>query len=350
MYSLKTKGICAILLLERLELKCQPDKKCGSQFAKAEVGFMVHVQSAKGHGNLRARLRRYSVVYLLILLPLIYLAVYRYYPIFLQFVLAFKEYKLFGGIWGSEWIGMENFIEIFTSNNISRIFVNTFRISILRLVVGFFPPILLAIMLFDMTSNRFRKISQSILYVPHFFSWVVIYGIVLVMFQNDGYINNIRAACGLNRVEFLMRQEYFLPILIGTGLWKELGWSTIIYLAALTGINPELFEVAKIDGAGPLRRIWHVTLPGILPVVVFVLTMSLGRLLSAAGTEQILLFYSPSNYNISDTIGTWVYRQGLGSMEYGLSAAVAMVESSIGLVLILVCNRVATKVAGVGIW
>ena len=106
--------MCAILLLERLELKCQPDKKCGSQFAKAEVGFMVHVQSAKGHGNLRARLRRYSVVYLLILLPLIYLAVYRYYPIFLQFVLAFKEYKLFGGIWGSEWIGMENFIEIFS--------------------------------------------------------------------------------------------------------------------------------------------------------------------------------------------------------------------------------------------
>ena len=296
------------------------------------------------------RAKRYLPIYLMMLIPFIYLAIYRYYPILLQFVLSFKNYKIKGGIWGSKWCGWENFINIFNTPTISRIFGNTFRIALLRLVIGFFPPIILSIMLFDMTNERFRRISQSILYIPHFFSWVVIYGIVLVLFQKEGYINGVRAAMGLPAKEYLMLKEYFLPLLIGTGLWKELGWSTIIYLAALTGINPELYEVAKIDGAGPIRRIVAITLPGILPVIVFVLTMNLGSLLSAAGTEQILLFYSPSNYSISDVIGTWVYRQGLGSMKYGLSAAVSVIESTVGLALVLLCNRLAIRLAGVGIW
>ena len=296
------------------------------------------------------RAKRYLPIYLMMLIPFIYLAIYRYYPILLQFVLSFKNYQIKGGIWGSKWCGWENFINIFNTPTISRIFGNTFRIALLRLVIGFFPPIILSIMLFDMTNERFRRISQSILYIPHFFSWVVIYGIVLVLFQKEGYINGVRAAMGLPAKEYLMLKEYFLPLLIGTGLWKELGWSTIIYLAALTGINPELYEVAKIDGAGPIRRIVAITLPGILPVIVFVLTMNLGSLLSAAGTEQILLFYSPSNYSISDVIGTWVYRQGLGSMKYGLSAAVSVIESTVGLALVLLCNKLAIRLAGVGIW
>ena len=205
-------------------------------------------------------------------------------------------------------------------------------------------------MLFDMTSNRFSRISQSILYIPHFFSWVVIYGIVMALFQTDGYVNNIIVAMGGERTEFLLKSDYFLPLLIGSGLWKELGWSTIIYLAALTGISPELYEVARLDGAGPLQRIWHVTLPGIKSVVVFVLVINMGSILSAAGTEQILLFYGPSNYEVSDVIGTWVYRQGLGKVEYGLSSALAMFESTIGLIMVLISNSLARRFAGVGIW
>jgi putative aldouronate transport system permease protein len=304
----------------------------------------------KSRSKVRNRIKRYVPVYVLIFIPLVYLVIYRYYPILLQFVLSFKNYKILKGVWGSDWVGLANFREILATSSINRIFINTFRISVLRLFIGFFPPIFLSIMLFDMTSNRYRRISQSILYIPHFFSWVVVYGIVLVLFQTDGYINNIRVSLGVESVEYMMRKQYFLPILIGTGLWKELGWSTIIYLAALTGINPELFESAKIDGAGPLQRIWYITLPGITPVVVFVLTMSLGGLLGAANTEQILLFYNPANYSISDVIGTWVYRQGLGSMKYGLSSAVAIVESTFGLILIIISNRIATRVAGIGIW
>ncbi len=311
---------------------------------------MTDVQKARSRRSLQVRLKRYLPIYLLMFIPIVYMFVYRYYPIVLQVVLALKKYKIKGGIWGSEWIGMDNFVKLFTSPSISRIIVNTIRISVLRLVIGFFPPIILSIMLFDMTSNKFRRVAQSVLYIPHFFSWVVVYGIVMVIFQTDGYINNIRAALGYEKVEFLMLKSSFLPLLIGSGLWKGLGWSTIIYMAALTGINPELFEVAKIDGAGPLRRIWYVTLPGIKPVVVFVLITSLGGILSGAGTEQILLFYGPANYAISDVIGTWVYRQGLGKLEYGLSAALGMFESTVGLVLVLVCNKLADKFAGVAIW
>lgn len=300
--------------------------------------------------SLSVRIKRFLPIYLLMAVPFVLMAIYNYYPILLQLVLSCKKYKLMKGIWGSEWVGLANFRQIFSTPTISRIFINTIRISVLRLLVGFLPPIILSIMLFDMSSNRYSRISQSILYIPHFFSWVVVYGIVMVLFQTDGYINNIRAFLGMERIEFMMLKDCFLPILLGSGLWKGLGWSTIIYLAALTGISPELYEVAKIDGAGPIKRILHVTLPGITSVVVFQLTMSLGGLLGAAGTEQILLFYSPSNYSISDVIGTWVYRQGLSDMKYDLSAAVSVIESTVGLTLVLVSNALSRRIAGVGIW
>lgn len=311
---------------------------------------MMSMKTVTRPNSVKNRMKRYFPIYLLMALPFLYLFIYRFYPIFLQIVLAFKKYKIMDGIWGSKWVGFDNFVKIFTSNSISRILVNTVRISLLRLIVGFFPPILLSIMLFDMTSNRFSRISQSILYIPHFFSWVVIYGIVMALFQTDGYVNNIIVALGGERTEFLLKSDCFLPLLIGSGLWKELGWSTIIYLAALTSISPELYEVARLDGAGPLQRIWHVTLPGIKSVVVFVLVINMGQILSAAGTEQILLFYGPSNYEVSDVIGTWVYRQGLGKVEYGLSSALAMFESTIGLIMVLISNSLARRFAGVGIW
>ncbi len=296
------------------------------------------------------KIREYWAIYVLILPVIAYLLVYRYYPILTQTVLSFKEFRLLDGIWGSQWVGFENFQTLFASRDFERIIVNTVRISVLQLLAGFFPPIVLAIMLFDMTSTRMRRISQSILYIPHFFSWVVIFNLVHILFSNAGYINSLLGAFGIEPRDFLLEKSFFLPVLVGSNVWKELGWGTIIYLAALTSIDTELFDVAKIDGAGPLQRIWYITLPGILSVVVFVLAMSLGQLFSAANTEQILLFYGPQNYSVSDVIGTWVYRQGLGKMQYSLGAAISMFQSLIGLALVLVCNKVAGRVAGVGIW
>lgn len=294
--------------------------------------------------------KRYIPLYILAVIPVAYLLIYRYYPILAQFLLSFKNYKIKGGIWGSAWVGVANFSELFGSPEFIRIMINTVRISVFNLIAGFFPPIILAIMLFDVNSSRFSRFSQSLLYLPHFFSWVVVYNLVLSLFSNTGYINGIAESLGFARYDYLMQPGSFLPLLIGSALWKELGWGTIIYLAALTSIDTELFDVSKIDGAGPLQRIWYITLPGILPVVVFVLTLSLGRIFSAANTEQILLFYGPQNYAVSDVIGTWVYRQGLGKLKYSLGAAVSLFQSVIGLCLVLICNKAAQKTAGVGLW
>ncbi len=296
------------------------------------------------------RIKAYRAIYLLLAVPLAGLLIFRYYPMLVQALLAFKNYTIKGGIWHSPWVGTANFAKLFATGNFSRLLVNTLRISLLQIIVSFIPSVLLAIFLFDLASARLRSVAQSILYIPHFFSWVVVYNIVSVMFANTGYVNLVRESLGLAPVNYMMDINCFLPLLVGSNLWKGLGWGTILYLAALTSIDTELFDVAKIDGAGPLQRIRYITLPGILPVMVFTMTMSLGRVFSAANTEQILLFYGPANYSVSDVIGTWVYRQGLGQLQYSLGAAVSLFESVIGLCLVLLCNRMANRVAHVGIW
>jgi putative aldouronate transport system permease protein len=296
------------------------------------------------------RFRRYRALYLFILVPLVYYVVYRYFPIAAQFILSFKNYRIMGGLWGSPWVGFDNYKSLFSTPETSRVIVNTVVISLLRLAVGFLPPIILAIFLFDMTSSRYRRISQSVLYIPHFFSWVVIYAIVQALFTSSGYVSNIIAAFGGRPKNFLMDIKWFYPLLFGSELWKEIGWSTIIYLAALTNIDPQLYEAARVDGAGPVQRIVHITVPGIFPVIAFCLTIALGNILNNAGTEQLLLFYSPATYSIGDVIGTWVYRRGLGEFKYSLGAAVSQFNSVVGLVLVLFFNRISRKFFGVGIW
>ena len=299
---------------------------------------------------LKRQLRRYLPLYILLIPPLIYLIVLRFYPMVAQLVISFSDYKIKGGIWNSPKVGFANFQKLFSSASFTQIMINTIRISVINLLLGFLPPIVLAIALFDMVSQKASRVCQNLLYIPHFFSWVVVYNITVALLQPTGYLNGVLAALGLPQQNWMMKVSGFLPIIAGTSLWKELGWGTIIYMAALTSIDTQLYEAAKIDGAGPIQRIRYITLPGILPVVVFVLTMSLGQIFSAANTEQVLLFQGAANYSVSDTIGTWVYRQGLGKFEYSLGSAVDMFQSLIGLALVLICNKAANKTAGVGIW
>lgn len=311
---------------------------------------MSNKQSMVKRKGLRYIIKRYGMLYLLILPCVAFLLIFRYYPIIIQAILSFKNYKLMDGVWGSSWVGIKNFTKIFSSGDIIRIIWNTVYLSFLRLLIGFFPPIILSIFLFDLAGTKLKRICQTIVYIPHFFSWTVVYAIVFAFFSNGGVINGIAQSMGLTSHDYLMDQNTFLPMLLGSALWKELGWSTIIYLAALTSINTELFEVAKIDGAGPLKRIWYVTLPGIKNVTIFLLTLSIGNILRGAGTEQILLFYSPPVYNISDVIDTWVYRQGLVKLDYSLGSAVSFFQSVFGLILLLICNKLSKKYAEVGIW
>jgi putative aldouronate transport system permease protein len=296
------------------------------------------------------RLKRFRGLYFFILVPIVYYFVFRYYPIVCQFVLSFKNYRILDGIWDSPWAGFENYVNLFTGAETKRIIINTVIVSILRLVIGFLPPIILAIFLFDMSSHTYRRLSQSVLYIPHFFSWVVIYAIVQALFTSTGYISNVLVLFGVRPKNYLMDITWFYPLLFGSELWKELGWGTIIYLAALTNIDPQLFEAARVDGAGPIQRVFHITIPGIFPVIVFCLTISLGNILNNTGTEQLLLFYSPATYSIGDVIGTWIYRRGLGEFKYGLGAAAAQFNSVVGLVLVLFFNRISKRFFGVGIW
>lgn len=294
-------------------------------------------------------MRRYWFLYLLFVPVIVYYLVFRYYPIFLQGILAFKQYKLSSGIWGSPWVGFDNFTYVFARPDFYNVLENTIVISLLRIAFGFFPPIVLAILLFDLRSSWLRRVSQTILYIPHFFSWVIIYGIVFAMFSNTGMVNQLIMGIGGSEQNFLMAPEWFRPLIVGSGIWKEIGWGTIIYLAALTGIDPSIYEAAKVDGAGPLQRIRHITLPGIRPVVVFLFTLSLGSVLNA-GVEQILLFYSPATYEVGDIIDTFVFRQGLNQLQYSMATAVGLFQSVIGLILILSANWLAKRYAGTGIW
>ncbi len=298
----------------------------------------------------KVRLKQYRALYLFILIPILYFIVYHYVPIVLQVILSFKEYSISKGLFQSEWVGLRNFIDIFSAPQFTRLIRNTVVISLLRLALGFLPPIVLAILLYDMRSNRFRRISQTILYIPHFFSWVVIYAIVYALFSANGYINSISGVFGNEATNYLMDSKWFYPLLIGSGIWKDVGWGTIIYMAALSDIDPQLFDAAKVDGAGPLQRVWYVTLPSILPIVVFLLTISIGQVLNNTGMEQILLYYSPATYSVADVIDTWVYRVGFGEMRYSMGAALSLFKSGIGLLLILICNKLAIKISGRGIW
>ncbi|HEY5583037.1 MAG TPA: ABC transporter permease subunit [Ruminiclostridium sp.] len=295
-------------------------------------------------------MRRYWVLYALVFPCIVFLIVFRYIPLILQVILAFKDYKLAEGIWGSRWVGFDNFVQILTAPEISQVVYNTFYLSLLRLITGFLPPIILAILLFDLLGHRLKRICQTIIYIPHFFSWTVVYAVTYAFFSNGGLVNSLLSKLGLSGRNYLVEENWFLPLLLGSAIWKEIGWNTIIYLAALTSINTELYEVAKIDGAGPLKRIQYVTLPGIRNVVIFLLVLSLGNILRGAGMEQILLFYSPPVFAISDVIDTWVYRMGLSNLEYSLGCAVSFFQSAFGLVTILICNKLSVKYTKVGLW
>lgn len=310
---------------------------------------MTTRMSSGARRPLLGRMSRYKVFYIAMVPIIIYYLVFKYYPMILQFVLAFKDYKLRAGIWGSPWVGFKHYQEVFSNPEIIRVIFNSIKISLMRIVIGFPFPVIMAILLFDLRSNWLRRTCQTVLYIPHFFSWVIVYGIAFVMFSNQGFVNQLIRLLGGESVNFMSSTEWFYPMVIGMGIWKELGWNTIIYMAGLSSIDLSLFEAARIDGAGPLQRIWYITLPSLKSVMVFLFTLSLGGILNAGG-EQLLLFYSPATLSVGDIIDTWVYRNGLGKFMYSLSSAVTLFQSLTGLILVLTFNKLATKFAGTSIW
>lgn len=316
----------------------------------AEIKQSNPINKIQQGNTLWKEIKKHKALYILFAPVIAYYVLVRYWPIILSWIVAFKDLKIGAGVFNSKWVGLENFQIIFSDPDILKVIQNTLEISLLRLLIGFLPPIFLAIMFHDMVLNRFKQWCQTIMYIPHFFSWVIIYGLVFAFFSTGtGFVNNLLQVMGMFKVEFLVSSQWFRPILIGSALWKELGWGTIIYMAAMTSIDKEQFEAAKIDGAGPIKRIIHITFPSILPVISFVLCINLGFIMYAGG-EQILMFYNSSVYDVADVIDTWVYRVGLGSMRFGIGTAVGLSQSFIGMILVLLSNYLSKRYTGNGIW
>lgn len=295
-------------------------------------------------------MKQFKWCYVMFLPVLAYLIIFKYLPLISQFMLACVDYNLGRGIFGSEFVGFVNFQKMFETRNFWNIVRNTVVIAVLKISIGFAPPIILAIFLNDMRSFVFRKISQTIVYIPYFLSWIIVYGITYAFISPGfGILNSWLSQMGLPTQNFLTQKSAFRPIIVITYLWKTVGWGTIIYLAALAGVDVELYEAASIDGANVWQRLWHITLPGIKSVVVFVLTLSLGRILSS-DFEQILLFQTTATYSVSDTLETWTYRRGLVEMEFSFATAVGLVQSLVGFIMVMLSNFLAKKYAGTGIW
>lgn len=309
----------------------------------------TNVSHKKGNHRLLNRINKYRSLLLILILAMAYYILFQYIPIIWGFIISFKDMKIGSTIGKAEWIGFENYKYVFEDREMKKLLINTLRISLSRLVFTFFPPIILTIAIFDLSSKRFQKLSQTIVYIPHFFSWVIIYGIVYAFFSGDGLINNLIARFSGSTKDFLTSSNAFVPLIVGSQIWKEAGWGTILYFAALTNVNPELYEAAKIDGAGPIARIKAVTLPAILPVVTFSFILAVGNILNN-DFEQILLFYNAAVYDVADIIDTWVYRVGLGKMQYGIGSAVSMLKSSVNFLLIVGANYASKRLSGRGIF
>lgn len=292
--------------------------------------------------SITAYLRRNWQLYSLLALPLAYFFLFKYGPMY-GILIAFKDFNFFQGINGSEWIGLDAFKEVFGMRDFYLTLRNTLMLNMLDLLISFPAPLFLAIMLYEMQSVWFKKLSQTILYIPHFISWVIIGGIVYQVFgTQSGMINNMLTSLGFEAIPFLTEKNDWLFTYLSVGVWQSAGWGTIIYLAALTGINKELFEAAEIDGAGRLKRIWHITLPGLKPTIVTLLIINVGHMISI-GFERPYVIGNLTVREYSDVLSTFVYRIGIQSGQYTLATVVGLFQAVVGLVFVLGANYTSKK-------
>jgi len=325
-------------------------RMCTFYYNKGDV--MIKKKRKKSDSSSKSlvvRVYQYRHIYVILLPVLLYYFIFAYLPIGGN-LMAFQKYSITKGIWGSKWIGLDNFKSFLSSYNFWQLLRNTVAISVYNLAVNFPAPIILALLLNEVRSTRFKKIVQTITYMPHFISAVVICSMVLIFLSSEGLFNSIREIFGADAISFMTRAGYFRTIYVMMNLWQSVGWGSIIYIAAIAGIDQELYEAAAIDGAGRWKQALHVTLPGISETMVILLIMKIGQILSV-GYEKILLLYNPTIYETADVISTYVYRRTLiEGGNYGYSTAISMFNSIINLILLISANRVSRKVSGSGLW
>jgi putative aldouronate transport system permease protein len=288
--------------------------------------------------------KAYSKHYHLMMWPgIVLLMMFHIVPMF-GIVIAFQDFKLGRGIWHSSWIGFENFTYLFQLRDSGVIFYNTVFISVCKMIAHLIVPLLFAILLNEIRLRIVKRWIQTIVYLPHFLSWVILASVIIDLLSLDGVVNHMLKALGGKPILFLASNDWFPFIVIGSDIWKEFGFAAIVYLAALAGINPNLYEAAEMDGANRFKQLLYVTLPGLMPTVVLLATLSIGNILNA-GFDQIFNLYNPLVYESGDIIDTYVYRVGLVQAQYGLATAVGLMKSVFGFVLIVISYRIAYKYA-----
>lgn len=307
--------------------------------------------STTTRGNMLRSVRRHRELYLIFLPFALWFLIFQYVPM-AGIIIAFKDYNIFSGFVDSPWVGFQNFIELFQSRSFVRAFRNTVIISVFRLVIGFPIPIIFAILLNEISAKRYRKFVQTSSYLPYFISWSVAGGLFyIILSPGSGFVNGIITSLGLDPINFLGNPSYFRGVVVATYVWKTFGWRAIIYLAALAGIDPNLYEAAKIDGAGRFRCMWNITLPSISGVIVVMLILALGQMLNI-DFEQIFILVNDSVLRVGETLEFYVYRVGIyDSSNFSLATAVGFFKSLIGFALILAANAISKRFAdGKGIW
>ncbi len=297
-------------------------------------------------------MKRYWQLYALLALPMLYLLVFKYAPmIYIQ--IAFKKYSIVQSVWEMPLAknhGFEYFIKAFSNQDFIRSLRNTITLNLLDLVIGFPAPIIFALILNELCFKRFKKVVQTIAYMPHFLSWVIVYSLALQLFApHDGLVNMLIEHLGGTSIPFLNDAAHWIGTYIGVGVWQSFGWNSIVYLAAIAGINQELYEAASVDGAGRFSKMWHITLPGIKPTIVVLLIMNLGNILGSS-FDRPFVFQNNLVMQVADVISTFVYRTGIKGLQFSLTTAIGLFQSVIGVFFLLMANWLSRKLGERGIW
>lgn len=294
-------------------------------------------------------IKRDKYLYLLTLPGILFFIIFKYIPIG-GVIMAFQNYSPVLGFTQSKWVGFENFHRLFTGPDFLRMFRNTMAISSINLVLFFPLPIIISLMLNEMNNEKFKKVIQSIIYIPHFLSWVIIYALTYLLFsQGSGIINQIIAGVGFQKIDVMTNSSVYWITLAFQNIWKDTGWGTIVFLAAIAGIDPQMYEAARLDGAGKLRQIWNITIPSISNIIIIMLILRLGSIMDV-GFEQIFLMYNGAVSGVSDVFDLLAYRYGITQGQFSFSIAIGLFKSVIGFILVVTTNKIANRLGHQGVF
>ncbi|GGM08542.1 ABC transporter permease [Promicromonospora citrea] len=317
--------------------------------AAGAVGAGPGPQQLRRNDTWRVSLRRHWRLYTFVILPVLFLLVFRYVPM-IGNVIAFRRYRPGGSMFGDEWVGFYYFQMFIQSKPFWDVFWNTVILGGLTLLVCFPLPIILALLLNELRSRTFKRVVQTITYLPHFMSIVIVAGMVFQLTAINGSVNQLIEAFGGEAIPFMQRADWFRPIYLTSEVWQTVGWGTILYLAALTTIDDQLYEAARIDGANRWQQTWHITLPGIRPTMMVLLILNIGTFM-AVGFEKVLLLYNPLTYDTADVLSTYLYRVGIGEGgNYSFAAAIGLFEALIGVALVVTANQISKRAVGASLW